>query len=286
MTEVTFVLPNMSDIRPQRGGLSSRLDFARDLGCGYIEIPCDFIKNGGEVERTGLEMGSPLTPAAIAGLYDAETGPAPLPYILHTEPSLPRMDGCGLRMQAALRWYDADWTEKLVAMIVGVSERLNAPPAAVEIHPGDRRNGDGDVIRGMATIQAAFEDAFGTAPAVLLENRTEQFIRDGRSIDRFWNQLLSAASGLAEDCGIVLDVSQLFTVTGTRFLANLAAIPPDAIRALHIHTRHGTPTPADRIPWPEVFALVRRLDRPVLVNPEVMHLNQAAATIAFCRERL
>jgi hypothetical protein len=109
-----------------------------------------------------------------------------------------------------------------------------------------------------------------------------------KSIDthsRFQTHLLSIEPDLAEDCGVVLDVSQLFTVTGARFLANLAAIPPDPIRALHIHTRHGTPSPADAISWLAVFDLVRWLDRPVLVNPDVMHLNQAAATIAFCRER-
>lgn len=105
--DVAFVFPNLSSIR-QHGGLSSRAGIARDLGCGSIGIPCDFIKNGGEVERTGLEMGSPLTPAAIAALYDAEAGSALLPYIHHTEPSLPRMDGCGLRTQAALRRYDAE----------------------------------------------------------------------------------------------------------------------------------------------------------------------------------
>ena len=44
------------------------------------------------MERTGLKKGSRLTPAAITELYDEETGPAPLPYILHTESSLQRMD--------------------------------------------------------------------------------------------------------------------------------------------------------------------------------------------------
>ncbi len=121
-------------------------------------------------------------------------------------------------------------------MVVGVSERLNS---------------DGDLVRAMLSLRDACSNAFGTVPAVLLENRTEQFIRDGTSIAGFWSSLLSAAPGLEEDSGIVLDVQQLFTLTGTRLLENLAIIPPDSTRAFHIHTKHGTPTPADLIPWPE-----------------------------------
>lgn len=284
MTDIAFIFPNLSGIR-QRGGLSSRVDLARELGCEYLEIPCDFIKNGTEVERTGLELGSPLTPAAIAELYDAEAGPAPLPYILHTEPSLPRMDSCGIRAQAPLRWYDPVWTNALIEMVIGVSERLNAPPAAVEIHPGDRRNSDGDLFRAMLLIRDAYEGRFGTVPAVLLENRTEQFIRDGGSITGFWNYLCSAAPELAADCGIVLDVQQLYTMTRTRFLADLAKIPPDSLRAFHIHAKHRAPSLADPIPWLAVFPLIERLDRPVLINPEVHHLRQVAETIAFCRDQ-
>ncbi len=151
---LSFVFPNLSDIQ-QRGGLASRLELARDLGCEYLEIPADFIKNKSEVERTGLEMGSPLTPAAIAELYDAEAGPTPLPYILHTEPSLSRMDAYGVRSQARLCWYDTGWVEALIEMIVGIAEQLSAAPAAVEIHPGDRRNCEKDLVRAMIAIRAA-----------------------------------------------------------------------------------------------------------------------------------
>jgi len=286
MTEFDFVFPNLSSLR-QRGGLSSRASLAKELGCSYLEVPCDFVKNRGEVERTGVPVGSPLTPGAVAELYDAETRPAPLPYILHTEPSLPRRGEYGIPSPPApLRWYDRDWTDALVEMTILVAERLNAAPAAVEIHPGDRRNGNGDVVAGMAAIRDAFEERFGTAPAVLLENRTDgQFIGTGKAIARFWAHLASAAPELAGDCGVVLDVQQLYTKTKDDFLAHLGAIPPDALKAFHIHRLHRVvPSLADPIPWREVFALIRELGRPVLVNPEVHHLGLVAPTMAFCRE--
>ncbi|WP_440950713.1 hypothetical protein [Methanosphaerula subterraneus] len=285
MIEVTYLFPNLSSLR-QRGGLSSRLDTAQSLGCGYLEVPADFVKNRTEVAKTGLAMGSFLTRGAIAALYDAESGPAPLPYILHTEPSIPRTDGYGMRSQAPLCWYDRAWTEALVEMTVGVAERLNAPPAIVEIHPGDARNRDDDLVRAMIAIRAAFEDRFGVMPAVLLENRTGQFIRDGASIARFWEHLLSAAPELVGDCGIVLDVQQLFTVTRGQLMRNLVEIPPDALKAFHIHALHRAPAMDNPIPWDEVFAVIRRLDHPVLINPEVHHLVQVGPTIQFCREML
>ncbi len=282
---VSFVFPNLSGIR-QRGGLGSRLEFARDLCCEYLELPADFVKNKTEVERTGLEMGSPLTPAAIAELYDAETGPAPLPYILHTEPSLPRKDADGVRSQALLRWHDPAWTASLVEMVAGIAERLGAAPAAVEIHPGDRRNREEDLVRAMIAIRAAFEERFGAVPAVLLENRTGQCVQDGASITRFWDCLLSSAPGLAGDCGVVLDLQQLFTVTRGRFARDVAALPLDALKAFHVHALHRAPSLDDPIPWREVFSRITQIKRQVVVNPEVHHLGQVEATIAFCRGML
>lgn len=272
---VSFVFPNLSGIR-QRGGLASRLELARDLGCGFVEIPADFVKNKTEVERTGLEMGSPLTPAAIAELYDAETGPAPLP----------RMDAYGVRSQARLCWYDPEWTESVVEMIAGIAEWLGAAPAAVEIHPGDRRNREEDLVGAMIAIRAALEERFGEAPVVLLENRTGQLVQDGASIARFWDCLRSSAPGLAGDCGVVLDVQQLYTVTRGRFLRDLAALPLDALKAFHVHALHRAPTLGDPIPWRDVFSFIGRIDRRVLINPEVHHLGQVGATIAFCRAML
>jgi len=288
MTDIAFVLPNFSSLR-QRGGLTSRNTFACDLGCGSLEIPCDFVKNAKEAQRTGLGIGSPLTTAAIAELYDRESGPAPLPYILHTEPSLTRRGEFGIPSPAApLRWYDRDWTDALVGMTVGVAERLNAAPAAVEIHPGDRRNGYADVVRAMIALREAFEDRFGTSPAILLENRTDgQFIGNGKSIARFWKHLLTSAPELTGDCGIVLDVQQLYTKTKTDFSAHLREIPLDALKGFHIHRLHrAAPSLTDPIPWLEVFSVIRGIDHPFQINPEVHHLGLVGPTIAFCRTML
>lgn len=101
MTDLTFVFPKVSELRPQRGSLSSRAPLASEQGCGYLEIPCDFVKNPKEAQRTGLAVGSALTAAAIAEFYDEETGSMPLPYILHTEPSLPRRGEFGIPSPAA-----------------------------------------------------------------------------------------------------------------------------------------------------------------------------------------
>lgn len=286
MTEISFVFPNVSELRPQRGGLSSRAPLAAEQGCSFLEIPCDFIKNPKEAQRTGLAVGSILTAGAITELYDMETGPAPLPYILHTEPSLPRRSESGIPSPAApLRWYDRDWREAFIGMTLGVAERLGSPPAAVEIHPGDRRNSYEDVVRGMTEIRASFESQYGTATAILLENRTDgQFVGDGKAIARLWDRLTTIAPELVDDCGVVLDVQQLHTKRKSKFQADLVAIPPDALKAFHIHRLHRTPSLADPIPWREVFVLITSLDRPVLINPEVHHLGQIAPTMAFCRE--
>lgn len=138
----------------------------------------------------------------------------------------------------------------------------------------------------MIAIRTAFEEGFGVAPAVLLENRTGHFVQDGASIARFWICLLSSAPDLAEDSGIVLDIQQLYTVTRNRFLQDLGELPMDALQAFHVHAKHHAPAPDDPIPWRVVFSFIDRIDRPVLINPEVHHLGQVKATIAFCRAML
>jgi len=54
--------------------------------------------------------------------------------------------------QAPLCWHDRAWTDALVEMTVRVAERLNAPPAIVEIHPGDTQNRDDDLARAMVAL--------------------------------------------------------------------------------------------------------------------------------------
>ena len=140
----------------------------------------------------------------------------------------------------------------------------------------------------MIAIRAALEENFGGAPAVLLENPTDgQFIGNGKHIAHFWEHLLSTAPELAEDCGIVLDVQQLYTKTKDDFSAHLHAIPPYALKAFHIHRPHrDAPSLIDQIPWQEVFTVINGLDRLALVNPQVHRLSLVAPTMAFCRAML
>jgi len=56
VANVSYVYPNVTGI-PQRGGLLQRLLLANKLGCKYIEMPADFIKNKTEITRTGLQIG-------------------------------------------------------------------------------------------------------------------------------------------------------------------------------------------------------------------------------------
>ena len=50
MVKVSYVYPNVSGIL-QRGGLLERWKLAKKLGCTYIEIPADFIKNKTEIKK-------------------------------------------------------------------------------------------------------------------------------------------------------------------------------------------------------------------------------------------
>jgi hypothetical protein len=72
---VSYVYPNVSGIS-QRGGLLERWRLAKNVGCEYIEVPADFVKNRREMELTRLSLGRPLTETAIACLYTKDTARA------------------------------------------------------------------------------------------------------------------------------------------------------------------------------------------------------------------
>ena len=204
-----------------------------------------------------------------------------LAYILHTEPSLHRSDGYGLAHQAALRWHTPKWVSHLVEMLLNIARHLSLPPAAIEIHPGDRRNSIEDVIAGIRIIQKRFRAEFSSHPLMLLENRTEQFLSTGRNLAAFAAQI-AREGDLTSTVGIVLDIQQLFTRTKTAFLDELYAIPPESVKALHIHTKHRAPCESDPIPWRSVFSWAREISGELLINPEVHHRNQVREAIEFC----
>ena len=135
MPIISYVYPNLSVFHKQRpsirGGLTQRWKEARKLNCKYIEVPATLIKNKTEEKITGLKIGDFLTKKEISQLYIKETVPEGLKYILHTEPSL---------KGSKIKWYDQEWTQKYIEMIIQITEHLSKPAEIIEIHPGNKKN--------------------------------------------------------------------------------------------------------------------------------------------------
>ena len=284
---IKYVYPNTSELnRNGRGSPQVRQALATQVGCSIVEMPADFIKNKTECDLTGLSLGTFLDQRAIQLLYEPPQEPADIVFILHTEPSLPRTDGYGLSHQAPLKWYDPGWVERFIEMTISISQYLKGPPLAVEIHPGDRRNSYDNLIWACKTLRLRYETVLGKAPLILLENRTGQFISSGAHIAQFWESLLGDSEDLSNSMGVVLDIQQLYTSTGRQFLTHFEMIPLDAIKGLHIHNRHKTPSLQDNIPWEAVFGRLRKLNRALIINPEIHHGNAVPDAIKFCKEML
>ena len=245
------------------------------------------IKNGSEVSATGQDLCTFLNKQSIATLYKpTKNSSTEIPYILHTEPSLGRTDGFGIRMQAPLRWHDPVWVDGFVRMILDISEFLGTPAAKIEIHPGDRRNSYADIAGSIQKIRNEYENVFNTIPEILLENRTGQFIPDGDGIAGFWEYIKTHDPDLAGHAGFVLDIQQLFTVTRKDFAVSFAKIPDDSLKGFHIHTLHRPPTIADRIPWSLVFSRIAKIRHDLIINPEIHHNNKVTEVIRFCEEMI
>jgi len=286
MANISYVYPNVSGI-PQRGGLLERWQLAKRLGCEYIEVPADLIKNKTEMERTDLNLGDFLTDEAIATLYKKDyDAPQKLKYILHTEPSLVRHDGYGLSYQAPLKWYDRGWREKFVSMVLSLSKFFGVPAAAVEIHPGDRRNSFGDIVVSIGFLLDKYHEDFEVEPLVLIENRTGQSISNGEEILHFWEFLSEKHPQLQSKVGIVLDVQQLYTVTRRKFLKELEIIPLEALKGFHIHHKHRVPNLSNEIPWRQIFDRIAIVKNDILINPEILHKNKVKEAIKFCEGML
>jgi len=258
------------------------------FGCSYVEIPADFIKTPREAERTGLNLCDIPSKEKILLLYSHNTpGPERIPYILHTEPSLRRRDEFGMSPQASLRWNDASWRVRFIQMVCDISEFFGTPADKIEIHPGDRRNSMDDILKGVEGILSDYENKFGVTPEILLENRTEQVISNGKQIAELCRICETDFPDLLPNFGIVLDVQQLFTVTRKKFLPELYEIPMEFVKGVHIHANnHQAPSKDDLIPWDVVFPRIRRIQHDLIINPEVLLMKNVEATIEFCREML
>jgi len=280
---ISYVFPNISVFnRNGRGGLHKRAEVASSQHCNFIEVPADFIKNKTEVRITGKALGSTLAIEDVQRLYAPGAPPGGIKYILHTEPSLSRRDGVGGSITPPLRWNDRKWVDAFVRMLVAISKRFGTPPAGIEIHPGGRNNTNENLIRSIISIRTQFEKTFKIAPFIVVENRTGQFVSNGEQIAVLWGEILSTGKALIDSVGVVLDIQQLYTVTKNDFENQLNLIPPGAVKGLHVHYRHRTPSLENEIPWKIVFAWLAEMRRDIFINPEVHHHAQAVDTMKFC----
>ena len=283
---ISYVFPNTSEI-PQRGGLAERWKLAEPAGCAFVEVPADLIKNKTETAATGQDLCTFLSRKSIETLYKKSGFPAgKIHYILHTEPSLGRTDGYGVKAQAAIKWYDREWTEHFIRMVIDISDFLGMPAAKIEIHPGDKRNSYSDIVAVVRKLQERYSDTFGMVPEIILENRTDQFIASGADIARFRDFLMKDDPWLLEKFGIVLDIQQLSTKTKQNFLSSFHQIPDDCLKGFHIHRLHRLPASGDGIPWEDVFRKIAGIHHDIIINPEIHHNNKVAGVIGFCNEML
>ncbi|HOB18000.1 MAG TPA: hypothetical protein PKK74_04820 [Candidatus Methanoculleus thermohydrogenotrophicum] len=286
MPGADYIYPNVTEVS-RRGGLLERWRLAEPLGCTYVEIPGDFIKNKTEVERTGQDIGSMLTRLSIEQLYQQETDlPYSLRYVLHTEPALPRRDHHGRQVKAELRWRDPEWVIALGNMLLEIEDFLGIPPDVIEIHPGDWKNDHADIAAGMHTLITAHREAFGVEPLVLLENHKDQSISTGSQMQAFWETLTDLHPGIAGLTGIALDPGHLHAVAKEDFARSLRKIPPEALKAFHIHSNLRPPSITDEVPWSEVFSVIRGLPERPCIKPLVYQKSRVAEAIAFCEEML
>ena len=64
--------------------------------------------------------------------------------------------------------------------------------------------------------------------------------------------------------------------------AELALVPPDALRYVRLHTRGQKPDLGEPLPWRAVFGLVRRAPGTVLIAPAVEDPTALEPAILLC----
>jgi hypothetical protein len=252
---IAYVFPN---VLRNRGKFSQRCEYARAVGCSYVEIPAHFIRGKKEIGKTGQEIYTIPTRKSIQFLYSDVTIPVdPLPYILHTEAIIKRKSEGSRGKKPCLHWSNTQWRENFVAMLCNIAEVLGSPAKKIEIHPGERNEiSPKDILDSVEFINSRYTRITGAEPEILLENRTGQRVRDGTDIKGLWNLCEEKYPHLLNKFGIVLDVSQLLTVTRDHFLQSFAEIPDSCLKGFHIHYQHNPPSSSDPIPWKVVFARI------------------------------
>jgi len=220
-----------------------------------------------EREAFALRSGCDLVEVAIGDAL-----PPAMPWLLRATST--DEDGRDLP-----RWHDRTWTAAFVAEALGAVDRV---PAAVVVEPGNEWSRPADLLRAIAAVRDGFLHCFGKAPAVLIANRAEQSLPDGAALAGFWDHLLRHAPDLAPHAGIALDVPEFYAATRTRMTAELALVPPDALRYVRLHTRGQKPDLGEPLPWRAVFGLIRRAPGTALIAPAVEDPTALEPAILFC----
>ena len=298
---IKFTFPNLSSI-PQRGNVSNRIKKAREFekknnlktNFDMVEVPADFTKNQSEMKKMGLDIGEMLlSQNAIESIYKKEESPSNT-YVLHTEPSLPRtylVDENKKSFTPKLLWYDLEWLKNFEIQLFLLIEFFNAPPKAIELHPGISNRGINTIKTFAEAIQIIVDDIeskFDETPLIMIENRTGHIIQDGESMVSFFNYFKREFPNYASNVGIILDIQQFYTVTKENFKAELYKIPKEVICGSHIHTKHQAPSLDDLIPWNYVFDFLRSVNmtKDLYILPEVHNEKQLVRTIDFIEENL
>ena len=168
---------------------------------------------------------------------------------------------------------------------MNIVDYLGKAPSIIEIHPGDTRNSFEDIVSFCVEIREVFKDNYGEV-SVLLENRTTQFIANGRELRDYWQYIVDNQGDMIDHLGIVLDIQQLVTKTKTRFREEFAIIPDEALKGFHIHHKHRWPSISDPIPWSMVFVRIKELNHHVIINPEIHQKKRVQQSIDFCNKML
>ena len=133
------------------------------------------------------------------------------------------------------RWHDRAWTAAFVARAAGPADRA---PVVVVIEPGDEwsrpggpRPGDRRHPRGIPRPLRQGSAGPGRQPGRAVPSRRQQRSRSSGSTS---TAMLPTSHPIA---GIALDAPEFYAATRTRMTAELALVPPGALRYVRLHTR-------------------------------------------------
>jgi len=290
-----LTFPNLNNIE-QRGNISQRWRIANLFYVGntkinfdLVEIPADFVKNTTEMKKTGSSIGDFLAnKGTVQSIYTEEEMPSDK-YILHTEPALPRkyIDNNTKRtFIPKLNWFDKYWLNNFIKHIFLIIDHFGIPPRAIEIHPGisnSKKNNISTFSAAINKINNEFNRKYKKNPTILIGNRTTHIIKNGESINDFWEYFEINYPNLSSNVGIFLDIQQFFSTTKNYFIRNIEILNPKAILGVHIHSKHLAPSLEDKIPWVKVFdfldGVFQKHNRYIL--PEVYNELHLINTLKF-----